>query len=127
MCHQTVGLVQAQLERDGIVTASLSMMPEITRKIRPPRALAVPYPLGFPLGEARAPRLQVQLLTVLLSLCMRSTVPILEGFDPEAAFLDSELPTGRRSESGLASIEGDRGRPPQAERATNGQVDPVLT
>ena len=29
MCHQTVGLVQAELERSGIATASLSLLPEI--------------------------------------------------------------------------------------------------
>ena len=82
MCHQTVGLVQAQLERDGIVTSSLSMMPEITKKIRPPRALTVPYRLGFPLGEALAPRLQREILEALLALCTGTTVPILESFHP---------------------------------------------
>lgn len=82
MCHQTVGLVQAQLEREGIVTASLSMMPEITKKIRPPRALAVPYPLGLPLGEPGAHQLQRDILMALLALCTDSRVPILESFHP---------------------------------------------
>lgn len=82
MCHQTVGLVQAQLEYEGIVTASLSMMPEITKKIRPPRALAVPYRLGFPLGEPLAPKLQRDILAALLALCTGATVPILERFHP---------------------------------------------
>ena len=80
MCHQTVGLVQAELERSGIVTASLSMMPEITRKISPPRALAVPYPLGFPLGDAGAHELQRGILAALLLLCTETSVPILESF-----------------------------------------------
>ena len=84
MCHQTVGLVQAQLEHEGIVTASLSTMPEITKKIRPPRALAVPYPLGFALGEAGAHELQRKILTALLLLCSQATttVPVLETFHP---------------------------------------------
>ena len=82
MCHQTVGLVQAQLEQRGIATASLTMMPEITRRIGPPRALAVPYPLGFPLGEAGAPELQRGILLALLSLCLQTKVPVLESFYP---------------------------------------------
>jgi hypothetical protein len=50
MCHQTVGLVQGEIERAGIITVSITLLPEITRKVRPPRALEVPFPLGFPLG-----------------------------------------------------------------------------
>ena len=82
MCHQTVSLVQAELERHGIATASLSTMPEITKKIRPPRALTVPYRLGFALGEAGAHDLQRSILTALLMLCTQVTVPVLESFQP---------------------------------------------
>ncbi len=83
MCHQTVGLVQAELEQKGIATASLTMLPEITRKIRPPRALVVPYPLGFPLGEAGAAELQRDILRALLSLCIQTKVPVQENFRPD--------------------------------------------
>ncbi len=75
MCHQTVGLVQAELERRGIVTASLTMLPEITRKVRPPRALAVPYPLGYPLGAPRDRALQLRILRALLALSAVRQVP----------------------------------------------------
>ena len=34
--------MQAEIERAGIATASITLLPEITRKVRPPRALAVP-------------------------------------------------------------------------------------
>jgi len=54
------------------------MLPKITEKIRPPRALAVPYPLGFPLGEANNPDLQTEVLRQLLALLARDDVPVME-------------------------------------------------
>ncbi len=77
MCHQTVGLVGAELERRGVVTASLSLLPEITRKIRPPRALEVPYPLGYPFGRPNDPPLQRRILRALLRLTSRDDVPLV--------------------------------------------------
>lgn len=83
MCHQAVGLIQAEIERQGITTASITMMPEITRKVRPPRALAVTYPLGYPLGTPLAPGIQLAVLRALVSLCERDDVPLLENFKPD--------------------------------------------
>ena len=80
MCIQTVGLAQAEIEKRGIPTASITMLPDITRRIRPPRALAVPYPLGFPLGEANNPDLQTEILLALMELLDRDDVPVLEEF-----------------------------------------------
>ena len=77
MCPQTVGLAQAAVEERGIPTASITMLAKITEKIRPPRALAVPYPLGFPLGEANNPELQTEILRQLLALLERDDVPLL--------------------------------------------------
>jgi len=77
---QTVGLAQAEIEKRGIPTASITMLPDITRKIRPPRALAVPYPLGFPLGEANNPDLQTEILLALMELLDRDDVPVLGDF-----------------------------------------------
>ena len=82
MCHQTVGLVQGELERRGIVTASVTLLPEITRKLRLPRALVVPYPLGFPVGEANRPALQREVLRALLNLTRRTDVPLIADFEP---------------------------------------------
>jgi hypothetical protein len=78
MCMQTVGLAQAKIEERGIPTASITMLARITAKICPPRALAVPYPLGFPLGEANNPELQTAILRQLLALLERDDVPVLE-------------------------------------------------
>jgi len=56
-------------------------LPEITRKIRPPRALEVPYPLGFPLGEANNPELQRALLRALGKLTGRDEVPVITSLE----------------------------------------------
>ena len=77
---QTVGLAQQVIEQRGIATASITLLEDVTRKIRPPRALSVPYPLGFPLGEAGNPALQTSILRALLALLDRTDVPVLERF-----------------------------------------------
>ncbi len=78
MCHQTTGLVGAELERRGIVTVVASLLPEITRKVRPPRALAVPFPMGHPLGPPNDPALQRRVVRALLRLTRRTDVPLIE-------------------------------------------------
>lgn len=50
MCNQAVSLVAAELERHGISTVSVVLLKEVAEKVRPPRALFVPYPHGYPLG-----------------------------------------------------------------------------
>ena len=79
---QTVGLAQQIIEERGIPTASITMLEGITRKIRPPRALSVPYPLGFPLGEANNAELQIDILRQLLTLLKRKDLPVLEKLAP---------------------------------------------
>jgi len=77
---QTVGLAQQIIEEQGIPTASITLLEGITRQIRPPRALSVPYPLGYPLGEPDNLELQTSILRALLALLERNDVPILERF-----------------------------------------------
>lgn len=84
MCHQAVGLVQAELERGGIRTASVSMLPEVTAQVRPPRALLVPFALGYPLGRPDDPALQLRVLRALLRLAAAErAVPAVSIFDEE--------------------------------------------
>jgi D-proline reductase (dithiol) PrdB len=70
--------VQAELERRGIATASITMLPDITRAVRPPRALAVPWKLGYPLGAAGDAELQTRVVRRLLALCTRTDVPVID-------------------------------------------------
>lgn len=57
-------------------------MPEITRKIRAPRALGVPYPLGFPIGRPHDAGGQRAVLRAALALLSRMDVPVLEEYEP---------------------------------------------
>ena len=41
----------AELERRGIATVAIQLLREVAVRVRPPRALWVPFPHGFPLGE----------------------------------------------------------------------------
>ena len=54
-----------------------------TEQIRPPRALAVPFELGRPLGAPNEPAFQRRVLEDCLNLLERPTGPVLEDFpDP---------------------------------------------
>jgi len=80
MCVQTVGLIQATIERAGITTVSISLLHEVTDVLRPPRALFVPYKLGFPLGEPNNSVSQHRIIAAALSLLARNDVPVIEDF-----------------------------------------------
>jgi hypothetical protein len=80
MCVQSVGLVQAAIERAGIATVSISLLREVTEKIAPPRALFVPFPLGFPLGAPNDAELQHRVIRAALALLPRTNLPILEDY-----------------------------------------------
>ena len=80
MCVQTVGLIQAAIERAGITSVSISLLHEVTDVLRPPRALFVPYKLGFPLGEPNNSALQHRIIAAALALLARNDVPVIEDF-----------------------------------------------
>jgi hypothetical protein len=46
-----VSLIAAELERRGVATVALQLLREVARKVRPPRALFVPFKHGYPLGS----------------------------------------------------------------------------
>ena len=82
MCNQSVGLIQRHIEYAGITTVSISLLREITEKTRPPRALFVPFPLGYPLGEPNNPELQTRIIHAAFALLSRNDCPVLEAFVP---------------------------------------------
>ena len=45
-----MGLVAAELERQGISTVAIQLLRSVAEKVRPPRALSVPFRHGYPLG-----------------------------------------------------------------------------
>lgn len=46
-----MGLIQRAIEAAGIPTVSISILRDVTEKVKPPRALCLRWPFGHPLGE----------------------------------------------------------------------------
>ena len=72
MCHQSVGLVQSVIEKSGIPTVSITLLREVTERVKPPRALVVDRPLGYPLGEPGDARLQREITLAAFELLPRA-------------------------------------------------------
>jgi hypothetical protein len=68
MCNQAVSLVAAELERHGIVTVVIQLLREVAEKVRPPRALFVPFKHGYPLGAPFDPTCQTAVVEAALRL-----------------------------------------------------------
>jgi len=85
MCNQAVGLIAAELERRGIATVCIVLLREIAEKVRPPRALFVPFRHGYPLGLPNDATMQRGVIEAALALVERDgKPPILETFTPPA-------------------------------------------
>ena len=72
------------LEATGVSTISISAVREHTEKVRPPRALWVPFPFGYALGRPNDPELQHRVLRAALDLLSEPGGPVLREFPDEA-------------------------------------------
>ena len=86
MCNQTVSLVAAELERQGISTVTLILLREVAQAVRPPRALFVPFPHGFPLDRPGDPPRQLAVLEAALRVLeeVAALPPVLADYTPQA-------------------------------------------
>ena len=86
MCNQAVSLVAAELERQGITTVVVQLLREVAVRMRPPRALCVPFPHGYPLGKDGDPALQTRVIEVALALVENPAAesPVLADFRMDA-------------------------------------------
>jgi hypothetical protein len=66
MCNQAVGLVAAELERQGISTVAIQLLRYVAERVRPPRALLVPFPHGYPLHAPHVPSRQEAVIEAML-------------------------------------------------------------
>ena len=82
MCNQTVGLIAGAVEEAGVATVALTLLEDVARRVRPPRALAVPFRFGYPLGAPNNAPLQREILSRALRLLDRPDLPVLERFEP---------------------------------------------
>ena len=63
MCHQSVGLIARAVEAAGIPTLSMTSALDITKSVKPPRAVFTNFPLGHQTGPPDQPDLQRQIVT----------------------------------------------------------------
>lgn len=90
MCNQAVSLVAAEIERRGIATVTLVLLRKVAERVRPPRALALPFRHGFPLDQPNDPSRQRRVIEAALALlACAGPPPVLEDYD--------RCPTGKAS------------------------------
>jgi hypothetical protein len=87
MCNQAVSLVGAELERQGIATVAVQLLRFVAERVRPPRALVVPFPHGRPLGRPHDPAVQRAVVLAALALLERADLapPVLVDHAPREA------------------------------------------
>jgi hypothetical protein len=79
------------LEAHSLPTTSISLVREHTAKVKPPRALFVPFPYGHALGRPNDSALQHRVLAAALELFAAPAGPVLVDF-PEDAEPGDETP-----------------------------------
>jgi len=70
-----VGLIAGVLEQHGISTVCVALVRSIAESVSPPRALAVPFRFGAPLGEANDAEGQMGVMRSALALLQESGPP----------------------------------------------------
>ena len=76
-----MGLVAAELERRGIATVAIQLLRFVAERVRPPRALCVPFRHGYPLDAPGDPVRQHAVIEAALRLLEREgSPPVLEDF-----------------------------------------------
>ena len=81
-----MGLVAAELERQGIATVAIQLLRSVAEHVRPPRALFVPFPHGYPLAAPDEIDRQHEVLEAALRLleAREARAPVLEDFKPNS-------------------------------------------
>lgn len=78
-----MGLIAAELERNGIATVCVQPVRHIAERLQPPRSLVVPFPLGFPLGRPNDAELQHAVIEQMLVMLEEPAegAPMLRDFE----------------------------------------------
>ena len=91
------------LEAAGVSTTSISLVREHTEKVKPPRALFVPFPFGMALGRPDDPALQHRVLRAALELLREPAGPVLRDFPEDAE--PGDHPAAPLQASGITLVE----------------------
>ena len=76
-----MSLVAAELERRGIATVVINLLRFVAERVRPPRALFVPFRHGYPLGRPNDSQQQHTVIEAALRLLEDEAPPALVDFD----------------------------------------------
>ena len=69
----------------GLTTTAIAIVREHAEKVKPPRALFVPFAMGFPLGTPNDPELQHRVIASAFDLLRYQNGPVLVDFSQEEA------------------------------------------
>lgn len=75
LCVQTIALVATELERRGVPTVVISLLPELTEYVGAPRPLHVRFPFGAPCGDPGNRVLHDAVLGAALEWLTAATTP----------------------------------------------------
>ncbi|HEX8966414.1 MAG TPA: hypothetical protein VF937_00945 [Chloroflexota bacterium] len=85
-----MGVLARVFEEHGLATTSISLVREHSEKVKPPRALFVPFPFGHPLGEANDPQLQARVMRAAFALLEEPEGPLLVDY-PEDIYSGQDI------------------------------------
>lgn len=82
-----MSLVAAELERRGISTVVVQLLRKVAEKVRPPRALFVPFRHGYPLDSPGEPELQHAVVRAALGMLETPELvpPAIVDYVPESS------------------------------------------
>jgi len=78
------------LEEAGLSTTCIALVREHAERVKPPRALFVPFPFGHPLGKPHDADGQRQVLRAALDLLQAERGPVLADY-PDDPFADEDM------------------------------------
>ena len=73
-------MIARVFEEAGLSTISIALVKEHAARVKPPRALAVPFPYGSALGKANDPAFQHKVIAAALDLLQNNDAPVLAEF-----------------------------------------------
>jgi D-proline reductase (dithiol) PrdB len=83
-CTHTASALARVLEAQGLSTVVLALVREFVVKVRPPRAVFVPFPFGAPVGLPGERDQQLSVLRIALATFGAEAGPVLADFDAGA-------------------------------------------
>jgi D-proline reductase (dithiol) PrdB len=75
LSHQSAGLIQREIESAGIPTVAVTVCPDITERLKVPRAVALRFPMGSPFGASMDTAMHLRVLRDALSLLETAKAP----------------------------------------------------